>query len=434
MTSKAPVDAVLVGAGRRGFRNFGGYALEHPGDLRIIAVAEPNDALRDRFARAHDIPSELAFRSWEDLAGRPRLAPALINASNDTTHYASTMAAMESGYQVLTEKPVAVTPEHCVSLARTADRLGADVWVCHELRNTDYFGAVREIVRSGRLGEIVHVGHRENVSYWHMAHSFIRGNWSNEATSGPMILTKCCHDFDILYWIFGIRVKRLSSFGALRHYRPERAPHPDVPERCTDGCPVEDECPFYAPRIYLGDRMGLLAGTVSPLDASRAGVKRGLQTGPYGECVYRAGSDVVDHQVVSMETEDGLTVTLTMHGHSHVEGRSMRYDGSRATLIGDFSDPEPDIVVHDHLTETSERTVPYASAGHGGGDERLMAAFVRAVRDGDRSGVSPVQEALQSHLLAFAAEESRLNGGVLIDMDEYTRRFELAARSPEDAS
>ena len=423
MTSKAPVDAVLVGAGRRGYRNFGRYALEHPGDLRIIAVAEPNDALRTRFARAHDIPTELTFRSWEDLADRVQLAPALLNASNDTTHYASTMAAMEAGYQVLTEKPVATSPEQCVSLARTADSLGADVWVCHELRNSNYFSTVREIVRSGRLGEIVHVGHRENVSYWHMAHSFIRGNWSNKSTSGPMILTKCCHDFDILSWILGMRVKRLSSFGSLRHYRPERAPHPDVPERCTDGCPVEDECPFYAPRIYLGERMELLAGSVS-LDTSRAGVMRGLETGPLGRCVYRAGNDVVDHQVVSMESEDGLTVTLTMHGHSHVEGRSMRYDGSRATLIGDFSDPEPDIVVHDHLTETSERTVPYASAGHGGGDERLMAAFVRAVRDGDRTGLSNVQEAVQSHLLAFAAEESRLNGGVLIDMDEYARRFE----------
>ena len=333
------------------------------------------------------------------------------------------MAAMEAGYQVLTEKPVATSPEQCVSLARTADSLGADVWVCHELRNSNYFSTVREIVRSGRLGEIVHVGHRENVSYWHMAHSFIRGNWSNKSTSGPMILTKCCHDFDILSWILGMRVKRLSSFGSLRHYRPERAPHPDVPERCTDGCPVEDECPFYASRIYLGERMELLAGAVS-LDTSRAGVMRGLETGPHGMCVYRAGNDVVDHQVVSMETDDGLTVTLTMHGHSHVEGRSMRYDGSRATLIGDFSDPEPDIVVHDHLNESSERIVPYASAGHGGGDERLMVAFVRAVRDGDRTGLSNVQEAVQSHLLAFAAEESRLNGGVLIDMDEYARRFE----------
>ena len=48
-------------------RNFGRYALEHPGDLRIIAVAEPNDALRTRFARAHGIPTELTFR----LLGRP---------------------------------------------------------------------------------------------------------------------------------------------------------------------------------------------------------------------------------------------------------------------------------------------------------------------------------------------------------------------------
>ncbi len=426
MTSRGPVDAVLVGAGRRGYRNFGGYALEHPDELRIIAVAEPDDALRERFARAHGIPSELSFRSWEDLAGRGRLAPSLLNASNDTTHYASTMAAIEAGYQVLTEKPAATSPEQCVSLALAAERRGADVWVCHELRNTNYFKTVRDIVRSGRLGEVVHVGHRENVSYWHMAHSFVRGNWSNRTSSGPMILTKCCHDFDILSWILGVRVERLSSFGSLAHYRPDRAPRQDVPERCTDGCPVQEECPFYAPRLYLGERMELLAGAVS-LDTSRAGVTRALESGPYGRCVYRVGNDVVDHQVVNMEAEGGLTVTLTMHGHSHVEGRTMRYDGSRATLIGDFSGPDPEIVVHDHRTETGERIAPFAGGGHGGGDEGLMAAFVRAVRDGDQSGLSTVREALPSHLLAFAAEESRLNGGAAVEMDEYLRRVESAA-------
>ena len=72
MTSKAPVDAVLVGAGRRGFRNFGGYALDHPGDLRIIAVAEPNDALRDRFRASPRHP----LRAGLPLLGIPSRPPA----------------------------------------------------------------------------------------------------------------------------------------------------------------------------------------------------------------------------------------------------------------------------------------------------------------------------------------------------------------------
>lgn len=422
MSLKGPVDAVLVGAGRRGYHNFGGYALKHTRKIRFIAVAEPNDALRERFAREHGIPEEMSFGSWEALAAKGQLAPALFNASNDTTHYASTMAAIECGYKVLTEKPVATSPEECVSLVSAAHRQGATVWVCHELRNTDFFTAVRDVVRSGRLGELVHVEHRENVSYWHMAHSFVRGNWSNKTGSGPMILTKCCHDFDILWWILGVVMKRLSSFGSLMHYRLDHAPRQDVPERCTDGCPIEQECAFHAPRLYLDGFMGTLASALS-LDTSRRALSEALETGPYGKCVYHSGNDVVDHQVVSMESESGLTVTLTMQGHSNVEGRTMRYDGSRATMFGTFSGPRSEITIHDHRSETSETIRPHVGGNHGGGDERLMTSFVRAVRSDDRSDVSTVQDALGSHLLAFAAEESRLKGGAVIDMDEYTERI-----------
>ncbi len=64
---------------------------------------------------------EPSFRSWEDLADCQRLAPTLIKASNDTTQLPSTMAAIEAGYRVLTEKPFATSQEQCVSLAQTAD-------------------------------------------------------------------------------------------------------------------------------------------------------------------------------------------------------------------------------------------------------------------------------------------------------------------------
>ena len=422
MRPKKPAEVVLVGAGRRAYYNFGEYALKHPDDLRFVAVAEPDEGRRERFARAHGIPKEFRFRSWQDLADREPLVPALINSSNDTTHYASTMAAIERGYKVLLEKPVATTAAECASLARTADRTGADVWVCHELRNTDFFSRLREIVRSGRLGDVISVQHRENVSYWHMAHSFVRGNWAARETSGPMILTKCCHDFDILGWVTGGTVARLSSFGSLKHYRAERAPHPDVPERCTDGCPIEDDCPFYAPRIYLDGIAGRLASIVSVADDPEDRL-RGLRTGPYGRCVYHCDNDVVDNQAVNMEFEGGETITLTMQGHSHLEQRTMRYDGTRATLVGTFGDGQFEITIHDHRTRKAERVEVEAGGMHGGGDERLLDSFVRALRGDGTAELSNVQEALEGHLLAFAAEESRIGHGAVVEMAEFRRRI-----------
>ena len=84
---------------------------------------------------------------------------------------------------------------------------------------------------------MVHVLHSERVGNAHMSHSFVRGNWRNSKTSSPMILAKSCHDMDILLWLAGRRLKRVSSFGSLTHFKPENAPA-GAPERCTDGCPA----------------------------------------------------------------------------------------------------------------------------------------------------------------------------------------------------
>jgi hypothetical protein len=249
-----------------------------------------------------------------------------------------------------------------------------------------------------------------------------------------MILAKCCHDMDILYWNLG-PVRRLASFGSLTHYRPENAP-PGAPERCTDGCPAAEECPWYAPRLYLHGHTGWPVSVISE-DPSLEARRRALETGPYGRCVYYCDNDVVDHQTVNLEFQSGASGTLFMHGHSHEEGRTMRYDGVRATLRGRFSYGLGDsIEIHDHLTGRVEEIDPSGGGpladgslgdlgGHGGGDAGLVAAFVRALRPepGSAGGLTTSRESLESHLMAFAAEEARVEGGI-VSMDEFRQRAE----------
>ncbi len=419
---KSPITAVMVGAGQRGYYSYGPYALIHPDELTFVAVAEPNPERRERFARAHNIPPEYQFASWEELMAKGQIADVLFNMTMDQDHFASTVAALETGYDVLLEKPMAHTLEYNVALVRTAERTGRLLQVCHVLRYTPFFSTLHDILTSGRLGDIITVEHRENVVYWHMAHSFVRGNWRNVATSAPMILAKCCHDFDILYWNLGERIKRLHSFGSLRHFRPENAP-PGAPQRCTDGCPVAEECPFDARRIYLNMNNTGWPVTVITDDLSFEGRLRALQEGPYGRCVYYCDNDVVDHQVVNMETESGTSVVLVMHGHSHEEARTMRYDGTRATLRGKFNYASGWIEIWDHVTNRRiDVDIPPAEGGHGGGDFGVVRAFLKAVR-GETDALTPAREALESHLLAFAAEEARLTGTV-INMDEFRERAE----------
>jgi predicted dehydrogenase len=465
-----PIEAVLVGAGNRGYDAYGSYALAHPDEIRFVAVAEPHDVRRARFAQAHNIPPERRFHTWEDLFAQGQMGDAAVICTLDDLHVGPTIAALEAGYDVLLEKPMATTVEDCVRLVQIAERTGRILMLCHVLRYTSFFSTLHDIIASGRLGDIITVEHREDVSFWHMAHSYVRGNWRSSRLS-PMILAKCCHDFDILFWNLG-RVKRLSSFGSLLHYRAENAP-PGAPERCTDGCPYEAECPWYAPRLYLeliplmqeGRRSRsalarLVAGLyldhpsltnlarrlIPPLDAgldyrgwpistisedtSPEARRRALETGPYGRCVYRCDNDVVDHQTVNMEFESSASAVLVMHGHSHREGRTMRYDGTRATLIGYFYLTDSEIQIHDHFTGKVEiirpELGPLGATGHGGGDEGVMRAFVRALREGRVEPLTSARASLESHLLAFAAEKARVEGTV-VDMDAYRQQVENAA-------
>src|SRR2546428_2133355 len=108
----------MVGAGNRGYLAYGAYAERHPDKARFVAVVEPDEGRRARFADAHGLPRDRQLSSWEELAAWPRIAPALVNATMDRTHRSSTLALLAAGYDVLLEKPMATTPDECAEIVR----------------------------------------------------------------------------------------------------------------------------------------------------------------------------------------------------------------------------------------------------------------------------------------------------------------------------
>ena len=465
---KKPIRTVLIGAGQRGMEAYGPYALQHPDEIQFVAVAEPDPVRRAHFANQHSIPPENQFESWEHLLAKPPLGQAALICTPDQLHTAPALAALEAGYDVLLEKPMATNLAECRLLVAAEKAHGKQLHICHVLRYTPHFQKMKTVVESGVLGEIINVSHRENVAWWHMAHSFVRGNWRNTAASSPMILAKCCHDLDILIWLLNDRCETLSSVGGLLHFHPQNAP-PGAAERCLDGCAVAGDCPYHAPTIYIdhiplwqslaatgkglaqwGPRLQLskpgwvkaLSKVIPALqqisdyrgwpssavctDPSPQNLRQALKDGPYGRCVYHCDNDVVDHQVVSMKFERGTSVTLTMHGHAHLEGRTTRVEGSRATLTAAFWHGSSWIAVREHRSGRYWRydTSAPLQSGHGGGDHRLMAGFVQALRGHHVSPdiLTTAHQSLESHLMAFAAEEARLNQEV-VQMADY--------RSPE---
>ena len=148
---RKPIRAILIGAGQRGAEAYGPYALEHPDQIQFVAVAEPDPERRSHFAAQHNIPAQAQFESWEPLFAQPSQGQAALICTQDQQHTQPTLAALQAGYDVLLEKPMATTLEECQQLVRTAEEAGWQLHICHVLRYTTHFTRLREVIQSGVL-------------------------------------------------------------------------------------------------------------------------------------------------------------------------------------------------------------------------------------------------------------------------------------------
>ena len=232
-----------------------------------------------------------------------------------------------------------------------------------------------------------------------------------------MILQKSCHDMDILSWIIDQPCLRVSSYGSLMHFKESSAPE-GAPLRCLDGCPAEHSCPFHAGKYYLGEGRGWAKKFTE--DHTNEGIVAALQTTDYGKCVYRSDNNVVDHQVVNMEFAGGITATFSMCGFTRDQTRIVQIMGTRGEIRGNMNENSISL----YSFETRNETVLHLRepvSGHGGGDTMIVKNFLDEVRhyDAGSSSLSSASVSLRSHLMAFAAEESRLQKGKSIDLADF---------------
>ena len=412
---------ILIGAGSRG-KTYTDNAKLLEDKYEVVAVAEPVEDRRNYIQKAHNLRDDLCFDTWEPLLSMPKMADAAIIATMDRDHLAPTLEAIRKGYDILLEKPVCPTPEECYIIEREAEKYGVRILVCHVLRYTTFFRAIKKLIDNGTLGKIINVQHREDVGHVHQSHSFVRGNWGNEERSSCMILQKCCHDMDILQWLVGKKCKKVQSFGSLSYFTRDNAPE-GAPERCIDGCPHGDNCPYNSVKLYLeSDSKWFRRASTQLIDPTDADVERALRETQYGKCVYKCDNNVVDHQVVNLEFEDGLTMTFSMCAFNR-GGRELRIMGTKGELYAAHGDAEltffefatgetKKIPIEDNVSDQS------ILGGHGGGDTGIMTAFYDMLIGKENFSLCEIGESVDNHMIAFAAEEARITGKV-IDLDEF---------------
>lgn len=415
------IKVVVLGAGSRGYEAYGNLILRYSDKIKIVGVAEPNPIRRKKISEVHNIPVENQFESWEQLLEREKFADLAIISTMDKMHVAPAVIAMKKGYHLLLEKPMATDIEGCMKIVETEKKTKRKVFVAHVLRYTNFFRKLKELVTSGKIGQLVGIEHKENIGFFHFAHSFVRGNWRNTNEAAPSILAKSCHDMDILYWMVGSKAKKVSSFGRLVYFRSENQPQ-NAADRCID-CPVEENCPYSAMKIYMiPNHKGWPVNTITD-EVTPENVLEALKTGPYGRCVYKCDNDVVDHQTTNIEFENGVMVSFTMSAFTNEINRTIKIFGTLGEIIGDFEKGVIEVKKFAMNKETYDVRL-WDQYGHGGGDDGLIRYIISALKYSmeDPSISTSAEESLESHLMAFAAEESRLNGGKLIDMSEFRKR------------
>jgi len=408
----APLEILVTGAGSRG-ATYADWAARHPERARVVAVAEPRDAYRDALGEVHGIPPERRFRDWREAADAGRLADAVVISTLDREHLEPALAFSAQGYAMLIEKPLAPTEEECRAIVEAVERSGVVAAVAHVLRYTPYTRLLKRLLDEGVAGDVVSIEHLEPVGWWHQAHSFVRGNWRREDETGPMLLAKCCHDLDWLSYLIERPCTSVSSFGSLIEFRPERRPE-GAGERCV-ACAIEPDCKYSAKKQYLP--MAERGDTGWPVNVvawppTVENVSAALEHGQYGRCVWRCDNDVVDHQVVNLGYDGGVTASLTMTAFTTMRERETRIFGTNAELYGDSSS----VTVRDFASgeEIRHEVEEEITSKHGGGDDGVMADFVAAALAGDPALV-PTSPALtlESHRIAFAAERARREGRVV---------------------
>ncbi|MBE6916682.1 MAG: Gfo/Idh/MocA family oxidoreductase [Ruminococcaceae bacterium] len=418
--------AIIIGAGSRG-RSISRHMKDLPEQYEVVAVAEPIDNRRNALKEKFNIPDERCFTDWKPLLALGKIADVAVIATMDKDHFEPAMAAISQHYDILLEKPVSPDPIECEKIACAAEKEGVKILICHVLRYTPFYGTVKKLITDGVIGDVISVNHEENVGNEHQSHSFVRGNWGNEGRASFMLLQKSCHDIDILQWLVGKKCKKVQSFGSLRYFRRENAPE-GAPERCIDGCPHGESCPYNTEKLYIQRGHGWFrdaaAKKVAPTDEE---VMEALRTTQYGKCVFKCDNDVVDHQTVNMLFEDDVTVNFTMCAFNK-GGRYTHIMGTKGELWAALNDEEKPIRVYNF--ETREETeYPYTGKeglvdGHAGGDMGMVVALYELL-NGTYKGnaLSDIRTSVNNHHIVFAAEQARKTGAI-IDMDAYIASLE----------
>ena len=206
----------IVGAGSRAGAYINALEANYHGKFKVVAIAEPRTERQKYFQEKYLIPNHLIFGGYEEFIKQPRLSDIVIIATLDDMHYVPVMDAIQKGYDIILEKPIAMSVEETVKSAssNTCIRINDCGVPC--LEHSPFFRKIRNN-RFEVLGSIIDIQHNENVSYYHFAHSYVHGLFQHQISHRLLWRNRAMiWIFFYIYWV--INTARIASMGSLAFF------------------------------------------------------------------------------------------------------------------------------------------------------------------------------------------------------------------------
>ena len=395
----------IIGFGGRG-KSMAKASVPFSDKVYINAVAEPAENRRRDAIEIYNVPEENVFSDYKDFLAKGVIADLLFITTMDTMHYEPLMMALDIGYKyIVLEKPISTDINECIEMAKKAKEKNANVIILHSMRYNVFYRKMKELVESGEIGEVMNVRHIEGASLMNYSHSFVRGNFANTERSAPFITQKSCHDMDILTYVTGLKYKKIFAFGGLSYFVGDRAPEGSA-ERCID-CKYKNDCRFSGFEMYTKSyHQPWIDGAVHL--HGYPNLEEAMAKGQYGRCVWKCDNNVMDHQAITFEFENGGMGTFTLTAFDG--GRKTEIIGTHGVMYANESTGVIEIhgqIGIDNPKIFDTKSTAHATIDHYNTDILLMSELIAFINEGDSTNLSFIEGAVHSHFACFAAEISR---------------------------
>lgn len=379
----------FIGTGGRSVTYARHYAAHD--DFEIVGIADPNEHNRSVFTHMVGLDNVAGFDDWRDMDRALPDLDAIAITSPNHVHAEQAVPFLERGLPILLEKPIAIQPQDCDRLLAAERHNGGRAVIGFVLRSTPFYRAVQDVLRDGRIGQLYAIQADELIG-WGVSSIINRNQYKRfRATYGSLILSKCCHDVDILNWMANSRPVAVHSFGRRNVFNA----NPALPETCND-CGVSAGCKYYKEPVLTASEN---AGDVDSFRFMRESDR----------CIYNIEKDVIDTQVVSIEYENGIVAnfTLALNCVGPRSGRNVHAIGTKGRVWGEFSESKVRWVDNDS-EQTHEIECTSDGSGHGGGDRTLALELLNMLEDPSHRPLHSLQAGYDSAMACMAADISRI--------------------------